>query len=117
MTLSHSVSKTGTFCRGCFATKRPTSVCLQSTASNVVTLILKRCGCWNAYVRELEPPGELSTSKVYPFEFTRVEMQHESYNGINVRLRRATVPTDKNPTSKEADLIRCRCSRQCGDYL
>mmetsp|Transcript_38421 Transcript_38421/g.83585 ORF Transcript_38421/g.83585 Transcript_38421/m.83585 type:complete len:298 (-) Transcript_38421:493-1386(-) len=38
-------------------------------------------------VRELEPPGELSTSKVYPFEFARVEMQHESYNGINVRLR------------------------------
>mmetsp|Transcript_867 Transcript_867/g.1528 ORF Transcript_867/g.1528 Transcript_867/m.1528 type:complete len:299 (-) Transcript_867:287-1183(-) len=38
-------------------------------------------------VRELEPPGELTTSKVHPFEFSRVEMQHESYNGINVRLR------------------------------
>mmetsp|Transcript_9458 Transcript_9458/g.10965 ORF Transcript_9458/g.10965 Transcript_9458/m.10965 type:complete len:303 (+) Transcript_9458:217-1125(+) len=38
-------------------------------------------------VRELDAPGELAAAKVYPFEFARVDMQHESYNGINVRLR------------------------------
>mmetsp|Transcript_39276 Transcript_39276/g.54566 ORF Transcript_39276/g.54566 Transcript_39276/m.54566 type:complete len:299 (-) Transcript_39276:142-1038(-) len=38
-------------------------------------------------VRELEPPGDLSVPRIYPFEFNRVEMLHESYHGINVRLR------------------------------
>ena len=38
-------------------------------------------------VRELDPAGELSSSKVYPFEFSRVDLLYESYNGINVRLR------------------------------
>jgi len=38
-------------------------------------------------VRELDAPGEMSTSKVYPFEFSRVDLLYESYNGINVRLR------------------------------
>jgi hypothetical protein len=38
-------------------------------------------------VRELEAPGDLQGSKVYPFEFNDVEKQFESYDGINVRLR------------------------------
>mmetsp|Transcript_32771 Transcript_32771/g.52530 ORF Transcript_32771/g.52530 Transcript_32771/m.52530 type:complete len:298 (-) Transcript_32771:10-903(-) len=46
----------------------------------------------NAYdfvslVREVAPPGELSSAVSIPFEFSRVEMPHESYHGINVRLR------------------------------
>ena len=38
-------------------------------------------------MRELEPPGELVGEKTYPFEFTGVDKQYESYDGINVRLR------------------------------
>ena len=38
-------------------------------------------------MRELETPGELQGSKEYPFEFTSVQKQYESYDGINVRLR------------------------------
>ncbi|KAK7843720.1 vacuolar protein sorting-associated protein 26a [Quercus suber] len=38
-------------------------------------------------VRELDVPGELYERKTYPFEFSTVEMPHESYNGVNVRLR------------------------------
>lgn len=38
-------------------------------------------------VHNLDAPGELSAAKVYPFEFSRVEMQYESYNGVNARLR------------------------------
>ena len=41
-------------------------------------------------VRELDIPGEISERKIYPFEFQRVEMPYESYNGVNVRLRYAT---------------------------
>jgi hypothetical protein len=35
--------------------------------------------------------GSMKESKSYPFDFTGVEKQHESYNGINVRLRYAVV--------------------------
>jgi vacuolar protein sorting-associated protein 26 len=38
-------------------------------------------------VRELDPAGELTGTKRYPFEFTNVEKPYESYNGVNVRLR------------------------------
>lgn len=38
-------------------------------------------------MRELDPPGELSGSRQYTFEFCNVEKQYESYDGINVRLR------------------------------
>lgn len=38
-------------------------------------------------VRELSPPGELTRDTSYPFEFADVELPHESYNGVNVRLR------------------------------
>lgn len=42
---------------------------------------------FTSVVRELEPPGELTQSMVYPFEFAGVEKQFESYWGINVKLR------------------------------
>jgi vacuolar protein sorting-associated protein 26 len=42
---------------------------------------------FTSLVRELEPAGELLGSKQYPFEFTDVDKPHESYDGINVRLR------------------------------
>ena len=42
---------------------------------------------FTSLVRELEPAGELSGAKQYPFEFTGVDKQYESYDGINVRLR------------------------------
>merc|ERR1712166_1534067 len=38
-------------------------------------------------VRELDPPGTLTTQAVYPFTFENVDKQHDSYNGLNVRLR------------------------------
>ena len=38
-------------------------------------------------VTELSPPGILTSSTDYPFEFDNVEKQFESYNGLNVRLR------------------------------
>jgi len=37
-------------------------------------------------VKELEPPGELTTSKTYTFEFENVDRPHESYSGINISL-------------------------------
>ncbi|XP_040995004.1 vacuolar protein sorting-associated protein 26A-like isoform X2 [Juglans microcarpa x Juglans regia] len=42
---------------------------------------------FTSLVRELDVPGELYERKTYQFEFSTVEMPHESYNGINVRLR------------------------------
>ncbi|XP_050277264.1 vacuolar protein sorting-associated protein 26A-like [Quercus robur] len=42
---------------------------------------------FTSLVRELDVPGELYERKTYPFEFSTVEMPHESYNGVNVRLR------------------------------
>ncbi|XVF04952.1 hypothetical protein REPUB_Repub05bG0128300 [Reevesia pubescens] len=42
---------------------------------------------FTSLVRELDVPGELYERKTYPFEFSMVEMPHESYNGVNVRLR------------------------------
>ena len=42
---------------------------------------------FTSLVRELEAPGELLGEKQYPFEFTGVDKQYESYDGINVRLR------------------------------
>lgn len=38
-------------------------------------------------VRQLSPPGELTSSAMYPFEFLHVDKPHESYTGTNVRLR------------------------------
>lgn len=38
-------------------------------------------------VRQLDPPGELTSSKTYKFDFQQVEKPYESYTGTNVRLR------------------------------
>ena len=42
---------------------------------------------FTSLVRELDVPGGLQGTKTFPFEFTNVEKQYESYDGINVRLR------------------------------
>lgn len=54
--------------------------------SAIPSLLFDSPGTWNA-VRELDVPGEILERKTYPFEFSTVEMQYESYNGVNVRLR------------------------------
>lgn len=41
---------------------------------------------FTSLVRELEPVGNLESSKSYPFEFS-TEKTYESYSGLNVRLR------------------------------
>jgi vacuolar protein sorting-associated protein 26 len=40
-----------------------------------------------AAVRDLAPAGELTSPQTYPFEFDNVEMQYDSYRGLQVRLR------------------------------
>lgn len=42
---------------------------------------------FTSLVHPLEQPGSLNESKSYPFNFSGVEKAHETYNGINVRLR------------------------------
>jgi Vacuolar protein sorting-associated protein 26 len=37
--------------------------------------------------RDLAPPGELTSQQLLPFEFNSVEMEHDSYRGLQVRLR------------------------------
>lgn len=37
--------------------------------------------------RDLSPPGELTSQQLLPFEFNSVEMEHDSYRGLQVRLR------------------------------
>lgn len=37
--------------------------------------------------KELAAAGEITGVNEFPFEFSKVEKQHESYHGINVRLR------------------------------
>lgn len=37
--------------------------------------------------RELAPPGDLASTRAFPFEFRNVEMQYDSYRGIQVRCR------------------------------
>ena len=53
---------------------------------------------FTSIVRELEPAGIATTTKTYPFEFNG-EKVHESYSGLNVRLRyfiRVTVSRNYN---------------------
>lgn len=38
-------------------------------------------------MRDLAPAGELTSLQTYPFEFDNVEMQYDSYRGLQVRLR------------------------------
>lgn len=38
-------------------------------------------------VKQLQPPGELTQSGVFEFDFHHVEKPFESYTGTNLRLR------------------------------
>ena len=38
-------------------------------------------------VRDLAPPGDLTSLQTFSFEFNDVEMQYDSYRGLQVRLR------------------------------
>ena len=38
-------------------------------------------------VRSLSPPGTMDQSTTFDFEFINAEKPHESYTGVNVRLR------------------------------
>ena len=38
--------------------------------------------------QELAAPGEMRQAQTFDFLFKNVEKQHESYTGINVKLRR-----------------------------
>lgn len=42
---------------------------------------------FTSLVKELQAPGELANSKIFDFEFLNVEKQHETYTGVNVKLR------------------------------
>jgi hypothetical protein len=44
---------------------------------------------WLCAVRELAPPGDIATAAQKPltFEFRNVEMQNDSYRGLQVRCR------------------------------
>ena len=44
--------------------------------------------------QELAAPGELRAAQTFDFEFKNVEKQYESYHGINVKLRFASIPSD-----------------------
>ncbi|KAH7421934.1 hypothetical protein KP509_13G082100 [Ceratopteris richardii] len=52
-----------------------------------IGLSLDRGYDFTSLVRELDIPGEIYQHKVYPFEFSAVEMPYESYNGARVKLR------------------------------
>ena len=41
-------------------------------------------------VRDLAPPGDLTSLQTFSFEFNDVEMQYDSYKGLQVRLRCAS---------------------------
>lgn len=47
--------------------------------------------CHSHAARDLAPPGDLTTQQSLPFEFNSVEMEHDSYRGLQVRLRCAAV--------------------------
>ncbi|CAI8041729.1 Vacuolar protein sorting-associated protein 26B [Geodia barretti] len=58
-------------------------------------------------VRQLSPPGELTQSAVFDFEFHHVEKPYESYTGTNVKLRyflRVVVVRRLSDLTKELDL-------------
>ena len=38
-------------------------------------------------VRDLAPPGDMTSMQTYSFEFNEVEMQYDSYRGLQVRLK------------------------------
>jgi len=64
---------------------------------------------FTSLVRELAPPGIMTTSQIFAFSFENVEKEHESYNGLNVQLRyflRVTISSQYgvNTIAQEEDL-------------
>jgi len=62
---------------------------------------------FTSLVKELAAPGELLANKTFDFSFENVEKQHETYNGINARLRymvRVTIVRRFGDVVKELDL-------------
>lgn len=58
-------------------------------------------------VKELAPPGAMTRSQSFDFEFRNVEKAHETYTGVQVRLRyfvRVTVLRRMSDIVKELDL-------------
>jgi len=47
--------------------------------------------------QELAAPGEMRQAQTFEFNFKNVEKQFESYQGINVKLRYATVLFSSRP--------------------
>jgi len=63
---------------------------------------------FTSVVRELAAAGALSSSQEYPFDFSGVDKQYESYSGLNVRLRyfiRVTVTRNYKRDVKEQDFV------------
>lgn len=54
----------------------PTMLCKQGSLSRLLHA-----------VRDLAPPGDLTSMQTYSFEFNEVEMLYDSYRGLQVRLR------------------------------
>lgn len=62
---------------------------------------------FTSLIKELAPPGALMRNQSFPFKFENVEKPHESYNGINVRLRyfvRVLIHRKLSNITKERDL-------------
>lgn len=68
-------------------------------------------------VRDLAPPGDLTSLQTFSFEFNDVEMQYDSYKGLQVRLRWAPCRTsmhhlyDKLVLESMLPLDECASSR------
>lgn len=64
-------------------------------------------------VRDLAPPGDLASQAVLPFEFRNVELQYDSYRGVQVRLRyllRVTVSRGLGSMTKDYPFWVANCS-------
>jgi len=76
-----------------------------------VEMIYDRSNSYDFFsiTKDLEPPGTLCESKQYKWKFNAVDKQHETYHGVNVRLRyfiRLTVIRNyATNITKELDVI------------
>jgi len=62
---------------------------------------------FTSLVKELAPPGDMTRSKSFDFEFRNVEKAHETYTGVQVRLRyfiRVTILRRMTDIVKEAEV-------------
>ena len=56
-------------------------------------------------MRDLAPAGDLTSPQTYPFEFDNVEMQYDSYRGLQVRLRCVPLYQAPCPSAHYAFLV------------